>query len=495
MNLSNIDKGAHKSSYFSDNADARQKRKAGGFMKLELEAIHLPACGLDVHKDVIEACVFDEDGNGILKTFSTVRSALFGLRDWIVSQKCLHVLMESTSVFWIPIYEILESVNGMDVGVGNARHMKNMPGRAKTDKSDAGWVAKLSAMGLIRKSFVVGRKFRELREYTRHHKKLVEERARHINRIEKLLQMNGFKLSSVLSDITGASGLRLLGKLRDKGSVSLSDVTLALDPRCRKPPEEIESAINGEMKLTSRVLIGLMLKKLESCNNDIAEVYNVMIKLSEPYESTLQIIDSIPGIGVLSSIYILAEIGDDLSSFRTEKHFTAWAGLAPKDDESAGKLKSSKTKKANRYIKTVMVECAWAVTKTRGARVSNWYWRSVGRLGKKKAITGVARRLFIYIYVLLKNGELYDRSLDEADTERLRAQKLESARKLVGQPESSDAENTRKSAETITGRKTQARPRNDSSILAGESDTPPDSPPKKRGRPRKATLEFRQNTV
>jgi hypothetical protein len=194
------------------------KLRGGDIMKLEIKTIQLPACGLDVHKDVIEACVFDADGNGVLKTFSTMRSALFALRDWLLSLKCFHVLMESTSVYWIPIYEILESVSGMDVGVGNARHMKNFPGRAKTDKSDAAWIAKLSAIGHILKSFVVGRKFRELREYTRYHKKQVEERARHINRIEKLLQMSGFKLSSVLSDITGVSALRLLKKLRDNGN-------------------------------------------------------------------------------------------------------------------------------------------------------------------------------------------------------------------------------------------------------------------------------------
>ena len=451
-------------------------------MKLEIKAIQLPACGLDVHKDVIEACVYDKDGNGVLKTFSTMRRELFGLRDWLLSLKCFHVLMESTSVFWIPIYEILESVSGMDVGVGNARHMKNFPGRAKTDKADAAWVAKLSAIGYILKSFVVGRKFRELREYTRYHKKQVEERARHINRIEKLLQMNGFKLSSVLTDITGVSALRLLKKLRDNGRVTLVDVMAALERGCKHTPEEIESAINGEMKPTSRLLLGLQLKKLESLDKEIAEVYDEMVRLAKPFESTVNIIDSIPGIGLQSAIYILAEIGDDLSSFPSVKHFTAWAGVAPKDDESAGKLKGSKTKKANKYIKTVLIECAWSVTRIRSVRAANWYWRSVGRLGKKKAITGVARRLLSYVYTLLKSGELYDKSLDEADTERLKAQKLESARKLLGQPDSStESEFVRKPAKIATPRYRKKSPDE-----AAAADPPPAPPqPKKRGRPRK----------
>jgi len=455
-------------------------------MKLEIKAIQLPACGLDVHKDFIEACVFDKDGDGVLKTFSTMRGALFALRDWLLSLKCFNVLMESTSVFWIPIYEILEVVSGMDVGVGNARHMKNFPGRAKTDKSDAAWIAKLSAIGHIQKSFVVGRKFRELREYTRYHKKLVEDRARHINRIEKLLQMNGFKLSSVLTDITGVSALRLLKKLRDNGRVTLAEVKAALDPRCKKTPEEIESAINGEMKLTSRALLGMQLKKLEALGNDIAEVYDEMVRLAEPYESTLNIIDSIPGIGPLSAIYILAEIGNDLSSFNSVKHFTAWAGVAPKDDESAGKMKSSKTKKANKYIKTVLIECSWSATKMRGVRVSNWYWRSVGRLGKKKAITGVARRLLSYVYTLLKNGELYDKSLDEAEAKKIEAQKLESARKLVGQSESSNEEEYSRKPAKAASEKPARSSRKKTHDEVAEADTPP-SPqqPKKRGRPRK----------
>ena len=168
---------------------------------VEFEAIHVPSCGLDVHKEMIEACVIDSDGNKQRKTIDTMRKSLYALKEWILSLGCLHVLMESTSVYWIPIYEILEEVRGMDVGVGNARHMKQAPGRPKTDKADADWISRLCMVGFILKSFVVGRKFRELREYTRYHKKLVQERARQVNRIEKLLQMNGFKMSSVISDI------------------------------------------------------------------------------------------------------------------------------------------------------------------------------------------------------------------------------------------------------------------------------------------------------
>jgi hypothetical protein len=185
------------------------------------------------------------------------------------------------------------------------------------------------------------------------------------------------------------------------------------------------------MKLTSRLLLGKMLSKLESCDKEIAEMYDMMVETSAYIRPQIEIIDSIPSLGELSAIYIIAEIGTDLSSFPTANHFTAWAGLAPKDNKSADKLKSSKTQKANIYIRSVLTECAWAATRTRNTRLSNWYWTNVKRLGEKKAITAVARKLLVYIYSMLKSGELYDDSLDVADNQKRKAQKLESAHKTV----------------------------------------------------------------
>jgi len=400
-------------------------------MRNGMEAINLPSCGLDIHKDIIEACIIDEDGNRHLKTFDTMRRTLYDLKAWIISLKCFHVLMESTGVYWLPIYEILEDIKGMNVGVGNARHMRNVPGRPKTDREDSKWIARLCMVGLILKSFVVGKRFRELREYTRYYKKLKQDRARHKNRIEKLLQLNGFKLSSVISDIYGVSGLKLLNTLRAYGNITLSQVKSSLHKRIKKSPEEIERAINGRMKYTSQLLLGKMLARLDTCNREMDEIYGMMTEMFCDFEPQLRIIESIPGMGRLSGMYIIAEIGTDLSSFRSSGHLAAWAGLAPKDHESAGKLKFSKTKKANIYVKSIMIECAWAAIKVRNTRISNWYWRNVKRLGEKKAITAVARKLMVYIYAMLKNGELYDGSLDVADTEILKAEKLASARKTV----------------------------------------------------------------
>jgi len=394
------------------------------------------ACGMDVHKDKIDACVRIGDGGAegtvIIKTFSTMRKALFELRDWLLSLKCFKVLMESTGVYWMPIYWILEEVNGMNVGVGNARDLKNAPGRPKTDKEDAKWLSRLCMFGLVLKSFIAGRPFRALREYTRYHKKLVQEQARHKNRLEKLLQMNGFKLSTVLSDITGASGRRILAKIAEKGELTVSEIRAELDKRCNSTPEEIEYAINGVMKQTSRLLLKLQLKKLWSCDAEIDEVYSHMVGLSAEYAWAIRIIASIPGLSTLSAIYIIAEIGTDMSSFKTANHLAGWAGLAPKDNKSADKARPSRTKKASQYVKSLMIQCAWAAIKSRDSRVSLWYWHNVKRLGEKKAITAVARKLLCYVYAMLKSETLYDKSLDVAYAQNIRAIKLGAAQKIVG---------------------------------------------------------------
>jgi transposase len=463
------------------------------------------ACGMDVHKDKIDVCIRtgdgSEDGTLIEKTFSTMRKSLFELRNWLISLNCFKVLMESTGVFWMPIYSILEEVSGLNVGVGNARDLKNSPGRPKTDKEDARWLSRLCMFGLVLKSFVVDKPFRTLREYTRYHKKLVQERARQINRIEKLLQMNGFKLSSVISDIMGVSGMRILKMLADKGELSVSDIHKVLVKRCKSTPEEIEFAINGVMKQSSRLLLEFMLRKIERCNREIDEIYDSMLRMSEKYEDAIIIIESIPGMNTLSAIYLIAEIGTDLSSFRTANHLAAWAGLAPKDNKSANKARPSKTKKASQYVKSLLIQCAWAATKTRNTRLSLWYWRNLKRLGDKKAITAVARKILCYIYAMLKSGEYYDKSLDVAYADDIRAEKLDAAEKIVGSRKSItptfdkdsdnlgtqlavDHENLREEALKMA----EKQPKNKNYQESGIESPNVQVAPRKRGRPRKETI-------
>lgn len=394
------------------------------------------ACGMDVHKNKIDACIRIGDGSAqgqvIIRTFPTMRKSLYDLRDWLLSFGCFKVLMESTGVFWMPIYWLLEEVAGMNVGIGNARDLKNAPGRPKTDKEDAKWLSRLCMFGLVLKSFIVPRPFRALREYTRYYKKLVQEQARHKSRIEKLLQMNGFKLSSVLSDITGTSGRKILARLAREGSLDVSDIRREIQGTCRHTPEEIECAINGVMKHSSQILLKLHLNKLEAGDRELEEVYSHMLHLAKDYELAIRIIESIPGMSTLSAVYIIAEIGTDLSAFPTSGHLAAWAGLAPKANESADKARAKKTRKANQYVKTLLIQCAWAAIKSRDTRLSLWYWSNKTKLGDKKAITAVARKLLCYIYAMLRDGTFYDKSLDEAYVKNNRAKKLDAAHKIIG---------------------------------------------------------------
>jgi transposase len=393
------------------------------------------SCGLDVHKDVIEACILISNGTGeperVAETFTAMRGDLYRLKDWLAVNGCANVAMESTGVYWKPVYEILEEADEINLCLVNAHHMRNVPGR-KNDKADAEWIASLFMCGLLDSSFVPEKGVRDLKEYTRYCVKLTQEKVRLVNRIEKLLQAHGFKLSSVLSSVVGVSGLRILEVLSECGSVSTADVRNSLARGVKKSADEIAYAINGELSQSSRALLRLMLDALHSYEVRLEVVRSGMQSVGEPYSSQIHLLSTIPGIDVLSASYIIGEIGVDMSRFRKGAASLAnWAGLAPRDDESAGKIKSNKILKGNPYVKSILCQCAWAATRTRDTRPSNWYWRNVKRLGQKKAIIAVARKLLVYAFHMLSTGELYDTRLDAADTENLKAIKLASAKQQV----------------------------------------------------------------
>jgi len=393
------------------------------------------SCGLDVHKDIIEGCILEVNGTGepeaTYETFTTMRGDLVRLREWLAEHGCPNVAMESTGVYWKPIYEILEDVEGINLCLVNAQHMHNVPGRKK-DKDDAEWIASLYMCGLLNKSFVPEKGVRSLQEYTRYYVKLTQENTRLVNRIEKLLQTHGFKLSSVLSSIVGVSGRRILGILCEHGMVSVAAVESSLARGVKKSAEEIAYAVNGELTQSSQCLLRIMLDGLDWCNEQLAVVRRAIQRAAEPYASGVAILSTIPGIDDLSATYLIGEIGVDMSRFnKGAASLCKWAGLSPRDDESAGKIKSNKILKGNPYVKSILCQCAWAATKTRNTRLSNWYWRNVKRLGQKKAIIAVARKLLVYAFHMLSSGELYDTRLDIADTENLKAMKLASAKQQI----------------------------------------------------------------
>jgi len=396
------------------------------------------SCGLDVHKETIEACVLissnRDEPEVIRESFTTMRGDLLRLRKWLTGLGCMNVAMESTGVYWRPVYEVLEDVKGINLCLANARHMKNLPGR-KTDVKDAEWIAQLYMCGLLDKSYVPEKGIRDLREITRFYSKIVQERVRQLNRIEKFLQTHGFKLSSVLSSIDGVSSRRILEKLCEEGEVSASDLRSCLARGVHKTADEIAYAIVGKLSPISRALLRLLLDTLRSHDASLEDILREMRVASAPYGSMIELLTTIPGISSLSATYIIAEIGVDLSTFANSSKLVSWAGLSPSNEESAGVIKSKKITKGNNYVKTVLCQCAWSAVYARNTRSSNWYWRNVKRLGQKKAIIAVSRKLLCYIYCMLNTGEVYDRSRDVADTERYHAFKLESAKNIVSASE------------------------------------------------------------
>ncbi|MBP6062480.1 MAG: IS110 family transposase [Fusobacteriaceae bacterium] len=371
--------------------------------------------GLDVHKEIIEVCILkgdsSDDVNVVRASFSTLRGDLFKLRDFLVMNDCFHVAMESTGIYWMALYDILQEHSGFTVYVVNAHHMRNIPGR-KTDVKDAQWISELFRFGLLNSSFIPCKAVRELREYTRFYKKVNENRAQLVTRIEKFLQIHGFKLSSVVSDITGVTSRKLLHHLADNGSISCTDVAHLIDKRIKKSPQEIAYALNGTLSLAERKLLKRMLSFLAIFEQELLDLKSEIINLSEPFNESVEIMSSIPGLDVLSSLYILGEIGDDMSSFATSSNITSWAGLCPRNNESAGKKKSQKILHGNTYVKSILCQCAWAAVRTRNTRIAKWFWSHQGKIGQKKSIIAVARKLLVYIYMILSSRSPYNAKLD-----------------------------------------------------------------------------------
>jgi transposase len=371
-------------------------------------------CGLDVHKDIIQACILkgspDEEPISIRAEFKAIQSDLQAMCSWLFENECLNVAMESTGVYWRPVYEACEEfLHGCRcLMVVNAHHMRNLPGR-KSDVKDSEWIATLFRHGLLEPSFIPNKLIRNLREYSRLHRSFVEERARYSNRLEKFLQTHGFKLSSVLSSILGVSGRRLLAVLSQKGVLSPIDVNDAIDKRVKKSMAEISATVSGKLDYAERSYLNILLCKVDALDKEITDIFALMSRLAEPYKIQLDQLDSIPGIDVSAALAIIAETSaTPQESFENSKKLISWAGLSPRNDESAGKIKSRKITKGNPYIKAILCQVAWAAVRSRRSCFHDWFWTHQGKLGRKKAIIAVARKILALIYKLLKSGEFYD---------------------------------------------------------------------------------------
>lgn len=372
-------------------------------------------CGIDVHKDMIEACIISGINSPeiIQKRFSTIPSELKEFTAWLYENNCYHVAMESTGVYWRPVYEAIEeySVYYENIIVANAHHMRNLPGR-KTDVKDAQWIATLLQHGLLEPSFVPERRIRDLREFSRAYRNCVSEKSSCLNRIEKFLQTHGFKLSSVLSDINSVSGLRILSLLAQQGELSVEDVEKAISSNTKNSAECIQNAICGRLNAHECFLLSDYLDQLSSIQQHIDKILAMMATISEPYKKAVDQLDSIPGIDITAAMLIIAEIGAAPQEvFKNSLHLCSWAGLSPRNDQSAGKISSRKIMPGNPYIKSILCQCAWAAVRTRNTPIANWFWSHQGKLGKKKAIIAVSRKMLSLCYTLLSTDQFYDNDI------------------------------------------------------------------------------------
>jgi transposase len=372
-------------------------------------------CGLDVHKETIVACLMKGPiGEGFkpsseIREFGTQLRELQALREWLELHNCQHVAMESTGIFWQPVYAVLENAlhDEMHLLVVNARHMKNVPGK-KTDMRDAEWIATLLRAGLLQGSFVPERDIRDLRQYTRYRKALVRDITSQKNRVEKLLQSSGFRLSSFLSDIFGKSGLAVMQQLVQVGSISERSLDDCLKGCARQKASAILSNLNGTLSLPQRNLLKLQLDHLHDLQDNLQEIETEIHTHFAHLQVSVDLLDSIPGIDLTAAFAILAEIGQDMSVFPTAQHLCAWAGLAPGSHQSAGKKKKQRVTPGNNYLKTMLCEVAWVIAAHRKLYLSNWYWRLKQRTDSKRSIVALARKLLVIIYAMLKSQQPYN---------------------------------------------------------------------------------------
>lgn len=372
-------------------------------------------CGLDIHKESIVACVLKGPiGSKLkpeseIKEFGTRLTELLALRKWLEEQDCRYVAMESTGIYWNPVYAVLEAslLDEMHLLVVNARHMRNVPGK-KTDMRDAEWIATLLRAGLLRGSFVPEQDIRDLRQFTRYRKALIRDITSQKNRIEKLLRSSGFQLSTFLTDIFGSSGMAVMEQLVQVGSITSQSLEACLKGRTRQRAGDILASLNGILSMPQRQLLKLQLAHLRDLQDNLHEVEAQIRSDFTQFERTLQLLDSIPGIDFTSAYAILAEIGQNMSAFPTAQHICSWAGLAPGSHESAGKKKKQRVTPGNNYLKTILCEVAWVNAMHKEQYLSTWYWRLKQRTDARRAIVALARKILVIIYAIFKSDQPYN---------------------------------------------------------------------------------------
>ena len=374
-----------------------------------LQALYGRVCGLDLHKKLIVACVRilnAKDGTvqSTLRKFGTMTADLVQLRQWLSDQEVTHVAMESTGVYWQPVFNLLES--DFKLLLINAQHLKKVPGR-KTDMKDAEWIAQLLQCGLLKPSFVPDRQQRELRDLTRQQSKLVQQRNAVANRIQKVLESANIKLGSVATDVLGVSGRKIIEALM-AGEKDVSALAELAQKRLRGKIPELQRALEGELTEHHIYILRQLLIQYDFFETQIENVQQRVGAVAPgSFHAAVEQLDAVAGVGERGARALLAETGTDMSRFPTHKHLASWAGQCPGNRESAGKRRSGKTPAANRHIDAVLTEMAHAAVRTKNSYFKSQYHRLAGRRGKKRAIGAVKHSLLVTVYFMLRDNKPY----------------------------------------------------------------------------------------
>ena len=372
-----------------------------------MEVIYKVCCGIDVHKNKLVACLKVKGKKDVIREFSGQTGDIKLMANWLKGNECEKVAMESTASYWKPLVNIFEMTK-LEYTIINAREYKNVPGK-KTDVKDSEWIADLLQHGLLKDSYIPTRDQRELREATRYRKSLVQERTRGLNRLQKMLEGANIKITTVLSEVMGVTSRNLIEYVleHDEDITKEKAKELAANIRVYRKLDEIVKAMEGIITPFQKKMMKEVIKHIDELTKRIKEMDEIINNYMEEYEKNKKKLEKMPGIGKRSSEIILAEIGQDMKRFPTAGHICSWAGLCPGNNESAGKRKSGKTRKGNKILKSILVECAGSAVKNKNTFFHAQYERLVVRKGKNRAKVAVAHSMLIAIYYMLKEDKEY----------------------------------------------------------------------------------------
>ena len=399
-----------------------------------MQVIHERCAGIDVHKKTVVVCVLVTQANGVvekqIRTFATMTADLLALDEWLRGQQIEHIAMESTGVYWHPVWNILEE--GRQILLANPQHLKAVPGR-KTDVKDLEWLADLHRHGLLKASFVPPKPVRVLRELTRYRKTLVQERAQEVNRLQKVLEGANIKLAAVATDVLGKSGRGMVEALVGGAQDAQALAELARG-RLRAKLPDLRLALEGRVQPHHRFLLQRILAHITFLEESIAQVQQEIEQHLAPFEEAVTLVQSVVGIGPIAAAAIVAEIGTDMSRFPSDKHLASWAGVSPGNKQSGGKRLNAATTSGNPYLRAMLAEISWAISHTKDNYLAAFYHRIARRRGKQKAIMALSHKVLVILYHILRDKKPYADLgadyFDTLDTERIQRHHIQRLEQL-----------------------------------------------------------------